>query len=149
MFFQPDAKIDAAVAEVTAINQTAAAHHPAGDDAAADHPLLGLERPDPAAGAQSATLSEQQLSDYGLNFIRTQLATVQGAQVPLPYGGKSRQVMVDLDPDAALRQGALGLRRLRPRSTRQNVILPAGTAKIGPIEYNVRTNSSPDVARRR
>src|SRR5947199_296067 len=93
---------------------------------------------------QSPTLSEQQLYDYGLNFIRTQLATVQGAQVPLPWGGKVRSVMVDLNPEALYAKG-LSAFDVSAALGSQNVILPAGTAKIGPIEYNVRTNSSPDI----
>src|SRR6266851_1823059 len=93
---------------------------------------------------QSPTLSEQQLYDYGLNFIRTQLTTVQGAQVPLPWGGKARPVMVDLDQDALYAKG-LSAFDISTALGNQNVILPAGTAKIGPIEYNVRTNSSPDI----
>jgi multidrug efflux pump subunit AcrB len=144
VFFQPDANIGSANAEVTAINQTLLRTMPPGTTppliirySASNVPILQL-------ALQSPTLSEQQLYDYGLNFIRTQLATVQGAQVPLPWGGKVRSVMVDLDPDALYAKGlsafdvstALGV---------QNVILPAGTAKIGPVEYNVRTNSSPDV----
>src|SRR5262245_31430839 len=144
VFFQPDASIAAAVAEVTAINQTLLRILPPGTTppliirySASNVPILQL-------ALESATLSEAQLYDYGLNFIRTQLATVQGAQVPLPSGGKVRGVMVDIDPDALYAKGlsasdistALGL---------QNVILPAGTAKIGPIEYNIRTNASPDV----
>ena len=93
---------------------------------------------------QSTTLSEQQLYDYGLNFIRTQLATVQGAQVPLPFGGKTRQIMVDIDPDALYAKG-LSAGDVSNALNAQNVILPAGTAKMGPTEYVVRTNSSPDV----
>src|SRR5262249_44459465 len=144
VFFQPDANIASAVAEVTAINQTLLRVMPPGTTpplilrySASNVPILQL-------ALESTTLSEAQLYDYGLNFIRTQLATVQGAQVPPRPGGKVRGVMVDIDPDALYAKGlsasdistALGL---------QNVILPAGTAKIGPIEYNIRTNASPDV----
>ena len=98
VFFQPDAKIEAAVAEVTAINQTLLRIMPPGMTppfiirySASNVPIL-------QAALGSATLSEQQLTDYGNNFLRTQLVTVQGAQIPPPYGGKSRQVMVDIDP---------------------------------------------------
>ena len=106
VFFQPDASIDAAVAEVTAINQTLLRILPPGIDAA----VRSCATPPPtspscSSRSQSPTLSEQQLYDYGLNFIRTQLATVQGAQVPLPWGGKTRQIMVDLDPDALYAKG--------------------------------------------
>src|SRR5439155_22570 len=144
VFFHPDASIGAADAEVTAINQTLLRTMPPGTTppliirySASNVPILQL-------GLESSTLSEQQLYDYGLNFIRTQLATVQGAQVPLPWGGKVRSVMVDLDPDSLFAKGLSAFDVSSALGT-QNVILPAGTAKIGPIEYNVRTNSSPDV----
>src|SRR5213595_2875805 len=144
VFFHPDASIGAADAEVTAINQTLLRTMPPGTTppliirySASNVPILQL-------GLESSTLSEQQLYDYGLNFIRTQLATVQGAQVPLPWGGKARQVMVDLDQDALYAKG-LSAFDVSSALGSQNVILPAGTAKIGPIEYNIRTNSSPDI----
>src|SRR5882724_6315127 len=144
VFFQPDANIGAAGAEVTAINQTLLRSMPPGTTppliirySASNVPILQL-------ALQSPTLSEQQLYDYGLNFIRTQLATVQGAQVPLPWGGKARSVMVDLDQDALYAKGLSAFDVSTALGT-QNVILPAGTAKIGPIEYNIRTNSSPDI----
>ena len=131
---------------MTAINQTLLRTMPPGTTppliirySASNVPILQL-------ALQSPTLSEQQLYDYGLNFIRTQLATVQGAQVPLPWGGKARQVMVDLDPEALYAKGLSAVDVSTALGT-QNVILPAGTAKIGPTEYNVRTNSSPDVVR--
>src|SRR5439155_21889911 len=96
VFFQPDASIGSADAEVTAINQTLLRSMPPGTTppliirySASNVPILQL-------ALQSATLSEQQLYDYGLNFIRTQLATVQRAQVPLPLCGKAREIMVDL-----------------------------------------------------
>src|SRR5881275_1692470 len=139
VFFQPDASIGSADAEVTAINQTLLRTMPPViiRYSASNVPILQL-------GLQSPTLSEQQLYDYGLNFIRTQLATVQGAQVPLPWGGKARSVMVDLDSDALYAKG-LSAFDVSTALGNQNVILPAGTAKIGPIEYNIRTNSSPDI----
>jgi multidrug efflux pump subunit AcrB len=93
--------------------------------------------------ASSPTLSEAQLYDYGLNFIRTQLATVQGAQVPLPYGGKPRQIMVDLDQQALLAKG-LSASDVTNAVNAQNLILPAGSAKMGTREYSVRLNSSPE-----
>src|SRR6266851_4971097 len=104
VFFQPDANIGSAAAEVTAINQTLLRTMPPGT---------------------TPTLSEQQLYDYGLNFIRTQLATVQGAQVPLPWGGKARSVMVDLDQDALYAKG-LSAFDISTALGNQNVILPAG-----------------------
>ena len=144
VFFQPDASIAGAVAEVTAINQTLLRVLPPGITpplilrySATNVPILQL-------ALRSPTLSEAQLYDYGLNFIRTQLATVQGAQVPLPWGGKTRQIMVDLQPEALYAKGLSPIDVSNALGT-QNVILPAGTAKMGPIEYVVRTNSSPDL----
>src|SRR3989441_155407 len=144
VFFQPDANIGSAGAEVTAINQTLLRTMPPGTTppliirySASNVPILQL-------ALESPTLSEQQLYDYGLNFIRTQLATVQGAQVPLPWGGKARSVMVDLQPEALYAKG-LSASDVSTALANQNVILPAGTAKIGTIEYNIRTNSSPDI----
>jgi multidrug efflux pump subunit AcrB len=98
VYFQPNVKIDMALAQVTAISQTLLRIFPPGTTPpnilkydASSVPILQL-------GLESKTLSEQDIFDLGLNFIRTQLATVQGAAVPLPYGGKFRQIMVDLIP---------------------------------------------------
>jgi multidrug efflux pump subunit AcrB len=144
VFFHPDASIGAADAEVTAINQTLLRTMPPGTTppliirySASNVPILQL-------ALESPTLSEQQLYDYGLNFIRTQLATVQGAQVPLPWGGKVRSVMVDLQSEAMYAKG-LSAFDVSSALAAQNVILPAGTAKMGEIEFNIRTNSSPDI----
>jgi len=95
-------------------------------------------------GLSSNTLTEQQLFDYGTNFIRTPLATVQGASVPLPYGGKYREIMVDLDPDA-LYANHLSATDVSNAVNLQSLILPAGTAKVGDREYLVMLNSSPTV----
>src|SRR5262245_41529074 len=99
VYFHEGAKVEAGVAQITSICQTLLRIMPPGTTppliiqySASNVPILQL-------GISSKTLSEQQLYDFGLNFIRTQLATVQGAQVPLPYGGKARQIMVDLDPE--------------------------------------------------
>jgi len=90
----------------------------------------------------SKTLSEQELYDLGNNFIRTQLATVQGAAVPLPFGGKVRQVMVDINSQAMQARGLSPLDVVNAVNA-QNLILPGGTAKIGTREYNVTMNGSP------
>ena len=91
-------------------------------------------------------LSEQQLNDFGTNFIRTQLAIVPGAAIPWPYGGKQRQVMVDLQP-AALQAKGLSAMDVVNAVTAQNLILPAGTSKIGQFEYDVDINGSPQTVR--
>src|SRR5438105_7437754 len=144
VFFHEGAKVEAGVAQITSICQTLLRIMPPGTTppliiqySASNVPILQL-------GLSSKTLSEQQLYDLGLNFIRTQLATVQGAQVPLPYGGKSRQVMVDIDPQKLFGKG-LSPADVSTALNAQNVILPAGTQKIGDREYNVRLNSSPEV----
>ncbi len=144
VFFHEGAKVEAGVAQITSIAQTLLRIMPPGTTppliiqySASNVPILQL-------GLSSKTLSEQQLYDLGLNFIRTQLATIQGAQVPLPYGGKSRQVMVDIDPQKLFGKG-LSPSDVSNAINAQNVILPAGTQKIGDREYNVRLNSSPEV----
>jgi multidrug efflux pump subunit AcrB len=91
---------------------------------------------------QSDTLSEQQIYDYGQNFIRTQLATVQGAAVPLPYGGKTRAIMVDIDPNAMYAKH-LSATDVSNAMNVQAPVIPAGTARIGAREYVVQMNSSP------
>ncbi len=143
VFFQPGASVDAAVAQVTAINQTITRIMPPGTTpplvirySASNVPILQL-------GLGSKTLSEQTLYDLGLNSVRLQLATVQGASVPLPLGGKVRQIQVDLDPAALLAKG-LTASDVSNAINAQNLTLPSGTAKIGDREYGVFLNSSPD-----
>ena len=93
-------------------------------------------------GLSGKGMSEQQLNDLGVNFIRPQLATIQGASVPIPYGGKVRQVMVDIDSHQLMAKGLSPLDVVNAVNV-QNVILPSGTAKIGRTEYNVGLNGSP------
>jgi multidrug efflux pump subunit AcrB len=142
VFFQPNAKIDLAISQVTAINQTILRVLPPGTFPpavikydASSVPILQL-----AMG--SKTLSEQELFDLGQNFIRTQLATVEGTSIPLPYGGKQRQIMVDIDP-ASLYAKSLSATDISNALNAQNLILPAGTAKIGGRDYYIQLNSSP------
>lgn len=143
-YFQPGVKGEAAVAQLTSIMQTILRIMPPGvtppliiQYSASSVPILQM-------GVGSKTLSEQQLFDYGINFVRTQLATVQGASIPLPYGGKARQIMVDLDL-AALQSKGLTAVDVSNAISAQNLIIPAGTAKMGGQELNIRLNSSPDV----
>ena len=142
VFFQPNVKVELALAQITAIVQTILRVLPPGTFPpnilkydASSVPILQL-------GLSGEGLSEQDLYDLGLNFIRTRLATVQGASVPLPYGGKTRQIMVDLDP-AALYAKHLSATDISNAMNAQNLILPAGTARVGEREYLVRMNSSP------
>jgi multidrug efflux pump subunit AcrB len=143
IFFQPGAKVEAAVAQLTATSQTLLKLLPPGitppliiQYSASSVPILQL-------GVSSKTMSEQQIYDYAQNFVRVQLATVRGASTPSPYGGKPRQIMVDLDPQALLAKG-LTAYDVSNAINAQNLILPAGTAKMGSREYTVSLNSSPD-----
>jgi multidrug efflux pump subunit AcrB len=142
IFFQSNVNVAAAVAQVTAISQTQVRSLPPGTTpplvitySASSVPVLQL-------ALSGEGLSEQQLSDFGVNFIRTQLATVQGASIPFPYGGKTRQVQVDID-DAALQAKGLSPTDVVNAVSLQSLIVPGGTAKIGGLEYQVETNSSP------
>src|SRR3977135_2504421 len=136
VFLQPNASIDRAVAQITASSQTQLRQLPAGTTppliiaySASSVPVLQL-----ALSGQN--LSEQQLNDFGLNFIRTQIITVPGTSVPYPYGGKQRQVQVDLNTTALQSKGLSPLDVVNAISL-QNLILPTGTSKIGNKEYDV------------
>src|SRR5881296_326774 len=139
IFLQPNAHLDTANAQVTAVSQTILRQLPPGiqppliiNYSASTVPILQLAL---------SGLSESELNDVGLNFLRTQLVTVPGASIPYPYGGKQRQVMVDLD------QRLLQSKGLSPTDVvtalgQQNIVLPSGTAKIGEFEYDVAMNGS-------
>jgi multidrug efflux pump subunit AcrB len=136
VFLQPNASIDRAIAQITASSQTQLRQLAPGTTpplviaySASSVPVMQL-----ALSGQG--LSEQQLNDYGLNFIRTQLITVPGTAVPYPYGGKQRQVQVDLNPAALQSKGLSALDVVNAISV-QNLILPTGTSKIGSKEYDV------------
>ena len=142
IFLQPTASLDTANAQVTAVSQTILRQLPPGalppliiNYSASSVPILQL-------GLSGKGLSEQQLNDMGQNFIRPQLVTVPGAVVPFPYGGKQRQVMIDLNPNLLQAKG-LSPQDVLNALTNQNLVLPAGTAKIDEFEYDVRVNSSP------
>jgi multidrug efflux pump subunit AcrB len=142
VFLQPGAKIDLALAQVTGSAQSALRQLPPGTQPpfvvtfnASTVPVLQL-------ALSGKKLSEQQLFDLGVNFLRTQLASVAGAQIPYPYGGKQPQIQVDLMPEA------MQAKHLSPADvvnaiSAQNLILPSGTQKIGGTEYDVDLNASP------
>ncbi|MEO8053473.1 MAG: efflux RND transporter permease subunit, partial [Acidobacteriota bacterium] len=142
VYFHPNAQVDMAVAQTTAAMQIATRQMPPGMQPgnvlkfdAASVPILQL-------GLSSKTLSEQEIFDLGQNFIRTPLATVQGATISYPFGGKARAVMVDLNLDE------LYAKNLAPIDVSnalnlQNLILPAGNAKLAGTEYQIKVNSSP------
>ncbi len=144
VFFQPGAHLDAATAQVTAIAQPSVRSAPPGAIpplvirySASNAPVLQL-------ALESDTLPEQQLFDVSANFLRTGLATVQGAQIPWPYGGKQRQVMVDLDLEK-LYAWNLSPTDITNAVNAQNLTLPSGTAKMGDHEYPILLNSSPEL----
>jgi CzcA family heavy metal efflux pump len=144
IYFYPGAKIEAAVAQVTATSQAILKIMPPGINPPYIVQYSATSVPIVQIAVSSDTLTEQQIYDYASNFIIQRLGTVQGARVPQPWGGKWPQVMVDLD------LGELYARGLSPQDVQtainsQNLIIPAGTAKIGDTEYYVKLNSSPDL----
>jgi CzcA family heavy metal efflux pump len=142
VFFRPGTNVQGAIAEITAICQTTLRGLPPGtvpplviSYSASTTPIIQL-------GLSSKTLPEQQLFDLGQNFLRNFLTTVQGAATPYPYGGKIRQVQVDLDLPKLQAYG-LSPNDIVNAVNAQNLILPAGTIKFGPVEYNVEMNGTP------
>src|SRR5215470_17869100 len=142
VFLQPGASIDTANAQVTAMSQSTLRQMPPGavppliiNFSASEVPILQL-------GLSGKDISEQQLFDLAANFMRTQLVTVRGASIPFPYGGKQRQIMVDLKP-SLLQSKGLSPQDISAALNNQNLILPSGTAKIGQFEYYVDMNASP------
>jgi CzcA family heavy metal efflux pump len=142
IFFRPTVNISQAVAQVTAVSQTALRQYPQGTTpplviqySASSVPVLQL-------GLSGNGLTEQQLNDFGQNFVRTQLATVQGASLAFPYGGKQRQVQVDIDTQKLQAHG-LSASDIVNAVNAQNIILPAGDMKMGHLDYPVETNSAP------
>src|SRR5437588_209953 len=144
IYFQPGAKIAEAEAQVTATCQTLLKVMPPGITPPYIVRFSATSVPIVQISVSSDTLTEQQIFDYCQNFIIQRLGTVQGARVPQPWGGKQRQVMVDLDLDALYARG-LSPNDISTAITNQNLIIPAGTAKMGATEYNIKLNSSPDV----
>src|ERR1700749_3086865 len=136
IFLQPNASLDTANAQVTAISQTILRTLPAGTQppliisySASSVPILQL-------ALSGKGLTEPQLNDLAQNFLRPQLVTVPGAAVPYPYGGKQRQVMVSLNPQLLQSKG-LSPSDIVTAVNSQNIVLPSGTAKIEKFEYDV------------
>ena len=143
VFLQPGASLDTANAQVSAASQSTLRNLPPGilppqiiNFSASSVPILQL-------GLSGEGLSEQQLNDLGLNFIRPILVTTRGAVVPNVYGGKQRTIMMNLNP-RALQSKGLAPADVLSALSQQNVVQPGGTAKIGSSEYDIRVNSSPD-----
>jgi multidrug efflux pump subunit AcrB len=142
IFFQPNVKIDLAVAQVVALSQPIQRLLPPGifppgviKYDASSVPILQLS-------LSSKTLSEQEIQDLGQNFLRTQLASIQGATILPPLGGKQRQIMIDLDPAKLFAYG-LSATDISNAINNQNLVIPSGTAKMGDREYFIHLNSSP------
>jgi CzcA family heavy metal efflux pump len=142
IFFRPNVNIAMAVTQVTAICQTTLRSLPVGTTPPLVITYTASSTPVVQLGVSSKTLPEQQVFDLAQNFLRTQLSTVQGAGTPYPFGGKPRQIQVDLDI-AKLQEYGLAPNDIVTAVAAQNLILPAGTTKIGPTEYNVELNGSP------
>jgi CzcA family heavy metal efflux pump len=141
-YFQPHSNVDMAIAQVTAISQTAIRGMPPGTNppliikySASTVPIMQL-------GLQGQGLSEQQLNDLAVNFVRNRLATIPGAASPYPYGGKQRQVSVNLDIQALQSKG-LSPSDVISAISLQNLILPSGDVKLGTIDYEVDLNGTP------
>ncbi len=141
-FFQPGVDQDLSMSQITAVSQVQLAYSPPGTTSpfvlsynASTVPILQL-------ALTSSKLPEAQIYDLANTILRTQLATVAGASIPYPFGGKQRQVQVDLDPQA-LRANGLSGDDVVAAIGAQNLILPAGTEKIGPLEYFIKLNASP------
>ncbi len=142
VFFQPNVNINAALAQVTAASQTVLKALPAGitppqilEFSASSVPILQL-------ALSSNTLPQDRLFDYGQNFIRPQLATVPGSAIPSPYGGKVRQIQIDLDTHALQARG-LSAQDVVAALAEQNLVTPVGTQKVGGFEWNVSLNDAP------
>ncbi|HVK89235.1 MAG TPA: efflux RND transporter permease subunit [Kofleriaceae bacterium] len=142
IYLQPGASVEKTIAQTTAVAQSAVRSMPPGTVPPLIMQYSATSVPIMQIALESDSLSEQQMFDYGINFIRTELVTVPGTQIPYPYGGVQRQIMVDIDPP---RLHALGLspRDVQAALAAQNVILPSGTAKLGTNEYPVMVKASP------
>ncbi len=142
IYFHQGESIAAAIAQISAVSETLLRIFPPGTVPpniisynAANVPIVQLE-------IQGKSYSEQQLYDYGLNFIRVYLFTIPGLSTPAPFGGKMRQVMVDINPQKLLGYG-LSPNDVVSTLTRSNIIVPAGTARMGSLELNIEINGSP------
>ncbi|KVH38772.1 efflux RND transporter permease subunit [Burkholderia cepacia] len=143
VFLQPGANVQTAIAQTVSSAQAIVRQMPQGATpplvitySASSIPVIQL-------GLSSKTLSEQSLADIALNFLRPQLITVPGVQIPFPYGGRTRVVAIDLDPQALLAKGLTPADIVNAVNA-QNLVLPTGTAKMGQTEYRIDTNASAD-----
>src|SRR5271154_672716 len=142
VFFRPGTNVQGAIAQITAIAQTTVRQLPPGTTPPLIISYSASTTPIVQLGLSSKTLPEQQLFDLGQNFLRNYLATVPGAATPFPYGGKIRQIQVDLDLPKLQAYG-LAPNDIVNAVNAQNLILPSGTIKLGAVEYNVEMNGTP------
>ena len=143
VFFHPKVNISTALSQITAVSQFMLRSLPPGTVPPLIITYSASSVPVVQVGLTSPTLSEQQLNDVAINQVRTQLITIPGVAVPYPYGGKFRVISVDLDTEALLAKGLTPTDVVNAVNT-QNLILPAGTIKLGELEHSVRLNGSPD-----
>ena len=142
VYFQPGTEIGAAIAQISTVNSSILRSAPPGMTPPAVIQFNASNVPVAQLTLSSKSLSEQQIFDYSLNFIRIRLFTIPGLSTPAPFGGKSRQMIVDLDPALLVAKGFTPTDVVNALQA-SNVIVPAGTARIGEREYNVQLNSSP------
>jgi len=142
LYFQPGVEIGAAMAQINALTSTILRIAPPGMTPPTIIQFNASNVPVSQLTLSSETLPEQQIFDYGLNFIRVKLFTIPGLSTPAPFGGKQRQINVDIDPRQLASKGLSPYDVVNALNS-ENVILPAGTARIGSREYNILMNSSP------
>jgi len=142
IYFQPGADIGAAISQISSVSSTLLRVAPPGIQPPAIVQFNASNVPVAQLTASSPTLPEEKIFDYGLNFIRVRLFTIPGLSTPAPFGGKSRQIMIDINP-AALTARGLSPADIMSALQSSNVIIPAGTARIASLEYNVLMNTSP------
>ncbi|MCA1827851.1 MAG: efflux RND transporter permease subunit [Myxococcales bacterium] len=142
VWFEPGSDIGGAIAQISSVMLTASRIMPPGITAPVIVRFNASNVPVAQLTISSKTLSEEQLFDYGLNFVRLRLFTIPGLATPAPYGGKQRQIMVDLDPQRVAARG-LSPNDVVQAVLQSNVLVPAGSAQIGSTQYDVKLNSSP------
>jgi multidrug efflux pump subunit AcrB len=144
VYFQPGSDIGAAIAQISSVSFTILRSAPPGIQPPIIVQFSATNVPVAQLTVSSKTISEQELFDYGLNFIRVRLFTIPGLSSPAPFGGKTRQIMIDVNPNALAGRGLSPADVVNALQS-SNSIIPAGTARIGGTEYNVTLNSSPKI----
>ena len=142
VYFQPGSDIGAAIAQISSVSFTILRIAPPGMQPPTIVQFSATNVPVAQLTVSSKIIPEQKLFDYGLNFIRVRLFTIPGLSIPAPFGGKNRQIMIDVDPEALAGRGLSPADVVNALQS-SNSIIPAGTARIGGTEYNVMLNSSP------